>query len=153
MLSSVERSWAVPVVHMLSSVERSGPFLVPSGKHVRVCARASTVCARRVLCVRTLRESKSACATGGRHMASRSLDCKRRRGGIPRVCVRCRRCRRRLGYPTSICCRRCIRRLGFPSPTRFGICKIFFLLLYSFMSVRVTSRNASTAPSAHGVVW
>ena len=63
MLSSVERSWAVPVVHMLSSVERSGPFLVPSGKHVRVCARASTVCARRVLRVRTLRDVPRAVGT------------------------------------------------------------------------------------------
>ena len=49
---------------------------------VRVCACASTVCACRVLCVRTPRERMSVCATGGRHMASRSLDRTRQRGGL-----------------------------------------------------------------------
>ena len=42
---------------------------------VRLCACASTVCACRVLCVRTPRERMSVCATGSRNMASRSLDC------------------------------------------------------------------------------
>ena len=48
-----------------------------------VCACASAVCACRVLCVRTPRERMLVCATGGRHMASRSLDRTRRRGGRP----------------------------------------------------------------------
>ena len=50
-----------------------------------VCACASTVCACRVLCVRTPRERMLVCATGGRHMASRSLDRTRRRGGMQNV--------------------------------------------------------------------
>ena len=51
----------------------------------RVHACASTVCACRVLCVRTPRERMSVYATGGRHMASRSLDRTRRRGGMQDV--------------------------------------------------------------------
>ena len=50
-----------------------------------VCACASAVCACRVLCVRTPRERMLVCATGGRHMASRSLDRTRRRGGMQDV--------------------------------------------------------------------
>ena len=50
-----------------------------------VCACASTVCAYRVLCVRTPRERMLVCATGGRHMASRSLDRTRRRGDMQDV--------------------------------------------------------------------
>ena len=51
-----------------------------------VCACASTVCACHVLCVRTPRERMLVCATGDRHMASRSLDRRRRRGGMQDVC-------------------------------------------------------------------